>query len=981
MRRACIALFVILTLTSCSIAKPARQASKSDQQLSTLADHVAQLQSDIETSHAPTQVEVQHFKEVEEKLRIKRFDRSLAHSNNRVMQSAMSSHTKIYPLSGSYRVMVIPVQFSDVKFADAAFFQAGKSGEAPAQDYLFGAHANSMTTFYRHQSLGQLDVSGEIAPIITVDGTMADYGEAVAQGADKNARGLVVQSLLKLMEHRQDPDWWSSFDKWDLQDYDDDRHYYEADGFIDAVILIYAGKDQASCQRSFDPEGTRPASAEVPSGPRQAAAVECFNRIWPHRWSISIGKDDPLYNQNGPEVEGLSRPSFNGLKINDELFALDYNMQSEFSDRSTFFHEFGHSLSLPDIYANGGENSTGSWDLMSNNANLQGQELSSYSRMSLGWLNPKIVRQGSNASAYLGSNNFVTTAQRNAMESFTLPVMSTEPFLEETHNYDVVSFIPETGEPVYRSIMSITEPTKELTQIAEVKSEVHGKISAYSGRFDGDSRSVRLEFDVPDIENPSLSFDAIYHIETETNFDSKDPEIKVVTDYDIGSVLIDGKAVEELRTISGDNNFDTLAEANAECEAGRVLELRSKSLSSELSEEESAELKSKRAVCSAPVWIQKNYSLAEFRGRTVAVEVRYTTDAGYTEFGIVLDNFRVGDSLVDFENGQSLGDFRKLVDGKDEAQFQQFYLFEYRNVGANYSGESERDVSLNMDNHINMGGQSFFLPGNESPIDRFRLVKMNYQPGVLVWYFNSKFGRTENNADLQNGKGYLLVLNPQPKELILPGVFSDPRLLNDKGEYRVEDDDFKALVTEQRKQFVCVSHTEYAAYITGESPECDPETKDALQGVLMSGKPMRYRRQWFNEILPLQRYDFADVGDPFRTDSGIRTALSTFRSKSSNAFRPFTVYKAENGQMVIDQALTDQSTEIEPKDSFVDESQGTPSERFAGDTVLVEKKGFSFKVVDPSRRIISQYVGEADANSNQNIHRRPLAKIYLNWKQ
>jgi immune inhibitor A len=980
MRRVFIALIANLTLISCSISKPNRAVSRSDQQLLPLADHVAKLQSEVEKSGDPTKVEVETLKRVEEKLRTKRFDRSLAHSNNRVMQNAMSGHTKIYPLTGNYRVMVIPVQFSDVKFADASFFEPGKSGEAPAQNYLFGSHENSMTTYYRHQSLGQLDVSGEIAPIITVDGNLADYGEAVAQGADKNARGLVVQSLIKLKEQRQDPDWWSNFDKWDLQDYDDDRHYYEADGFIDAVILIYAGKDQASCQRSFDPEGTRPASAEVPEGPRKGAAVECFNRIWPHRWSISIGKDDPLFSENGPSVEGMARPSFNGLKINDELFALDYNMQSEFSDRSTFFHEFGHSLSLPDIYANGGENSTGSWDLMSNNANLQGQELSSYSRMSLGWLNPKIIRQGSNASAYLGSNNFVTASQRNASESFNLPVVNSEPFLQEVHHYDVVSFVPETGEPVYRSIMSITDPTKELTRIAEVQQEVHGKISAYSGRFDGDSRSVKLEFDVPNDENLTLNFDAIYHIETETNFDSKDAEIKVVTDYDIGAVLIDGKIVEELRTVSGDNNYDTLAEANSACEAGRVLELRTKSLTSELSEAELAELSSKRAVCAAPMWVTKSYSMAEFRGKKVSVEIRYTTDAGYTEFGMVIDNVRVGDTLIDFENGQGLGDFRKLVDGQDESQYQQFYLFEHRSVGSKYTGNAGQELSLNMDTHINMGGQSFFLEGEQSPLERFRLVKMNYQPGVLVWYFNSKFGRTENNADLQNGKGYLLVLNPKPKEVILPGIFSEPRLLNDKGEYRVDDDDFKALVEHQRKQFICLSHTEYAAYITGEDPECDSEAKDALQGVLMNGKPMRYRRQWFNEILPSQRYQYADVGDPFRSDSGIRTALSTYRSKSSQAFRPFTVYKVENGQMVIDQDLTSQSIAVEPNDGFADQSQEAPAKRFAGDTVLVEKKGFSFKVVDPSGRILSQYAAEADADANEHVHRRPLAKIYLNWQ-
>ena len=40
-------------------------------------------------------------------------------------------------------------------------------------------------------------------------------------------------------------------------------------------------------------------------------------------------------------------------------------MQSEYTEVSTFIHEFGHSLGLPDVYAGSTNNSTGSWTAMS----------------------------------------------------------------------------------------------------------------------------------------------------------------------------------------------------------------------------------------------------------------------------------------------------------------------------------------------------------------------------------------------------------------------------------------------------------------------------------------------------------------------------------------------------------------------------------------------------------------------------------------
>ncbi len=951
-----------------------------------VADYVAEQQAKINKlpeDATERKALATHVNAVDRKLRDKRLTGGLVGANTRVMAHAMGDHTKLYPLVGQYRVMVIPVQFADVSFARPEFFTPDKRGEIPAQDYLFGDHGDSMSQYFKHASMGAFQVKGQVMAPVTVDKPMAAYGEAVTGTSDKDARGLVVDALLKLQEVESDPDWWSSFDRWDLGDYDNDQQYYEPDGFLDAVVLIYAGKSQAACQRSFDPDGKRPASAEVPPGPRQAAAIECFNRIWPHRWSISLAADHPRYSHTGPAIEGEERPSFNGLKITDEVFALDYNMQSEFSDRSTFFHEFGHSLSLPDVYASSGENSVGEWELMAHNAELQAQELSSYSKLSLGWLSPKIVQPGEKKSAYLGAYSFVSKAQREESNNYEGPQYSEELVGDVLHKYDVVSTTPEFGEPVYRSLVVLTDPSEEQVKVTEV-SPAHGKYAAYSDRFDGGSRAFTLKLQVPMDGDATLKFDTIYHIETETNFDGNDVDIKVITDYDIGEVKVQNETIDKLRTVSGDDNHDTLSEQNTACPATRVLELRTKKIAGQITEEEKKEFAEGKAVCQSPTWITKSYDLGAWRGREVAFEIRYTTDAGYTEFGVVVDNLQFGGKTWDFESGQNegLGEFVLLHQGQVEKRYQQFYLMEYRDPQAEYRiGKSE--ASYNMDRNIDGGNQSLFLTGEGSLSDRFRVLQPQYQPGVLVWYFNAKFNRTSNSASVQDSKGYLLVVNPEVRDMNLPGVFADPSLKDEKGFYRDGEEDFKAIVKEQRDLFICYGHTAYETYLSGAAPDCQNSgaEMDAMRGVTHEGKALRYRREWFNEILPTDRYNLASIGEPYRNVSAIRTGLSTFRPKEAEPFKPYQVFKNEKGTLILDQEMTAQVPAANPVSEFSARRAlpELPAHR-KGDIVRVEPSGLRFTVAKPAERILKLYGNSQEPDADDFVLRQPRAKVLINWE-
>ena len=921
------------------------------------------------------------------RVRAKQSNAGLASVNQRSISRAMDGHTKIYKFEGNYNVMVIPVQFSDFKLEDIAFYTPDEDGKIKAQDYLFGEeNPDSLRQYYKHASMGKFLLNGEVTPVVTVPNTLASYGESVPGNTDRNARGLVVDVLERLKQMKPDQAWWDRFDEWDLSDYDKDGNFHEPDGFIDAVVLVYAGKSQASCQADFDLTGSRPANSDVPPGPRYDATIECYNRIWPHRWGISLNPNDPRYSETGPVVEGRARPSMNGYKIHDGLFATDYNMQSEFSDISTFMHEFGHSLTLPDVYSRGAGNSTGSWELMSNNAPLKAQELSTYSKVSLGWISPKIIRQGEATSAYFGAYNFVAETEREGHKQVP---MVREDVDGQTFNYDAVSLVPGLGEAVYRAAIVLTEPSAEEVKVTEPTTR-SGSQALYSGRYDGETRSFKIDIDVPATGEASVSFDTIYHIETETNFMAQgagQEEVKVTVDYDIGEIKVNGKTLEQLRLVSGDDNFDTLNENDPNCNVAEVLALRARNVKGELTKPEQAIFVQKAAACQQPSWVTKSVDLSEFKGQSISLEVAYTTDAGYTEFGIVLDNFKLPNgNVIDFENVRSDTDipgqqFKLLVNGSYDIFHNQFYLMEYRTPGEHYRQDG-KEVSYNKDNHISQGEQSFFTRDGLNLRDRFRLVETQYQPGLLVWYFNSKFGRTENNPTDQDGKGYLLVLNSQVREMELPGELGNPEFFDSEGYYDTSSETYRQFVESQNNFFVCFSHTAFYRYTEGVEAVCDEEeTIDAMGRLTFNGKPLVYRREGFNQILPPRRMQYHSVGNPMRRGAAMRTGLSTFRPAASEDFSPFKVYKEHYGEMVLDQKITSQAPTFAAVSKFSDASNEFPTRAsFRGDTVVVEKKGFEFEVVAPSARVLSRYSKDAAADALENFYRRPRVKVYFDWE-
>jgi len=195
------------------------------------------------------------------------------------------------------------------------------------------------------------------------------------------------------------------------------------------------------------------------------------------------------------------------------------------------------------------------------------------------------------------------------------------------------------------------------------------------------------------------------------------------------------------------------------------------------------------------------------------------------------------------------------------------------------------------------------------------------------------------------------------------------------------DNDFEKLVKAQRDEFVCFSHTKYATYINGEAPLCSGDYIDFLPQLTFKGKNLFYRRELFNDVLPNEQHSTQGIGDPFRLSTTLRVGLSTFRPEGSADFKPFKVYKAQNGVMVEDLVESEKTMKVAAVSSFKDSEQTLSSNKyFHGDSAMVEKKGFSFKVSAPHKNALKAYDAAAAAESNDNYLRRPRAKVYFDWE-
>lgn len=292
-----------------------------------------------------------------------------------------------------HQLLVVLVRFPDLNFDR---FKGAEDQASQLMSYyqaqLFDPEykrPNTLSHYFARQSYGHYHLQGRVLPPITLTHPRAYYGrpkrpEGGMWRNDSDVEGLVEEVLAKVGQAHPDLNW-GDFDRWDPNDIDQDGEREEADGYLDHLVMVYAGGGQSSCQGLYKLH----TKLNLNVGPEVFKSLnhkelECADRIWPHRFMVQRREGQ------GPHVNGVLNPR-GGAPIKVGLWARDYNMQSEYTEPSTFIHEFGHSIGLPDIYARSTSNATGPWELMSGTTSPSPQGLSAWSKIMLGWIKPTVI--------------------------------------------------------------------------------------------------------------------------------------------------------------------------------------------------------------------------------------------------------------------------------------------------------------------------------------------------------------------------------------------------------------------------------------------------------------------------------------------------------------------------------------------------------------------------------------------------------------
>ncbi|TDU90076.1 immune inhibitor A [Kribbella voronezhensis] len=266
------------------------------------------------------------------------------------------------------------------------------------RDLYFGK-GDSVKTYYEKQSSGRYSVDGTVSDWVKVPYNEARYGRSngtpCADNICSNTWNLIADAVNQWVADQQKAGktddqikaTLKSYDQWDRYDYDGDGDFNEPDGYIDHFQIVHAGGDQAN------------------GDPHQGE-----DAIWSHRWYAFQN------NSSGPSANKLG-----GVQIGSTgLWIGDYTIQPENGGMSVFAHEYGHDLGLPDHYDTSGrpsQNPVNWWSVMAQNRagakgdigiGLKPQDMGTWDKLQLGWLDYETVKAGQTRSVDLGPHEFNT---------------------------------------------------------------------------------------------------------------------------------------------------------------------------------------------------------------------------------------------------------------------------------------------------------------------------------------------------------------------------------------------------------------------------------------------------------------------------------------------------------------------------------------------------------------------------------------------
>ena len=246
---------------------------------------------------------------------------------------------------GDRRQLVVITEFNDLKFSEESplttwnkIFNTKRLSEEP----FYG----SVHDYFYDQSYGKMNLQFDLLHI-SLDEPHATYRSV---GISDEGCTILVKDIVDALDGVVTD--WSPYD-WD------------GDGYVDQMLVIFAGKGQNSGGDS--------------------------NTIWANQcWMTAYDK------------EPLKVPSANGdLLLDCYCCTPELSSSNDYGSFGTLCHEFSHCLGFPDFY-NGSKSYVGNWDIMdSGNYNFNGFCPTAYSiheRMYLGWVEPQELTETTDIS-------------------------------------------------------------------------------------------------------------------------------------------------------------------------------------------------------------------------------------------------------------------------------------------------------------------------------------------------------------------------------------------------------------------------------------------------------------------------------------------------------------------------------------------------------------------------------------------------------
>ncbi len=266
---------------------------------------------------------------------------TLGAGRSRLPRREEENPTPQVPTLGSPRIPIILVNYTDIQFVD----------ENPVNTFenQFNLMEYSCLHYFESQSRGKFSPRFDILGPVNLPQDRAFYG------ANKYVYGQEVDTQLGTMIY----DACMGLPDVDFSNYDNDD-----DGYVDVVVVLFAGVGEAQAWRT------------VPES------------VWPCQWDMQESLDWGCSTVGPFELNGVTIDKyavFNELEGNN-------NYSTTIDGVGTFCHEFGHCLGLPDFYSTvgGGIYGMNAWDIMDVGCYLDNAHrpcgYTSYERHFMGWM-------------------------------------------------------------------------------------------------------------------------------------------------------------------------------------------------------------------------------------------------------------------------------------------------------------------------------------------------------------------------------------------------------------------------------------------------------------------------------------------------------------------------------------------------------------------------------------------------------------------